>query len=157
MEFRPIQACDDGQIARIIRENLEANGLDIPGTAYYDKELDHLSSYYNIPTRSYYVLLLNGEICGGVGVAPFPGFPECCELQKLYLMDDAKGGGLGYKMMKFIENRAKEKGFKRIYLETHTNLKAAIHIYEKTGYTRIEKPDCVVHSTMDRFYIKNLV
>ena len=35
---------DDAAIAAIIRANLERYHLDIPGTAYFDPELDHLSS-----------------------------------------------------------------------------------------------------------------
>ena len=48
-------------------------------------------------------------------------------------------------------------GYKKLYLETHTNLEAAIHIYEKCGYEEIDKPAGVVHATMNRFYIKELV
>lgn len=44
-----------------------------------------------------------------------------------------------------------------MYLETHTNLQAAIHVYEKCGYRNIPKPDFVVHSAMNRFYLKNLL
>ncbi|MCY3066316.1 hypothetical protein [Aerococcus mictus] len=44
--IRPIQAKDDRQLAKIIRHSLESVGLDQPGTAYYDPELDHLSQFY---------------------------------------------------------------------------------------------------------------
>lgn len=37
------------------------------------------------------------------------------------------------------------------------NLKAAIHLYEKCGYKLIEKPKEVVHSSMNRFYLKELI
>ena len=43
-----------------------------------------------------------------------------------------------------------------MYLETHDNLAAAIHVYEKCGYKEIEKPAGVVHATMNRFFIKEL-
>lgn len=36
------------------------------------------------------------------------------------------------------------------------NLKAAVHIYEKCGYKEIERPKEVVHSTMNRFFLKKL-
>ena len=45
--IRPITAADDPAIAGIIRRNLEHYHLDIPGTAYFDKELDSLSRFYN--------------------------------------------------------------------------------------------------------------
>ena len=55
-----------------------------------------------------------------------------------------------------LARTALNKGYKRIYLETHANLKAAIHLYEKCGYKLIEKPKEVVHSSMNRFYLKSL-
>ena len=44
----------------------------------------------------------------------------------------------------------------KIYLETHTNLPTAIHMYEKSGYREIDKPEGVIHSTMNKFFIKDL-
>lgn len=59
-------------------------------------------------------------------------------------------------MIRFIEDRAREFGCRRIYLETHTNLAAAIHVYERSGYREIPHPAGVVHGTMNRFYLKQL-
>ena len=42
MKYRKIKEADDQKIAEIIRENLQRLHLDIPGTAYFDPELDHL-------------------------------------------------------------------------------------------------------------------
>lgn len=143
-------------MAAIVRAALKAHGLDIPGTAYFDEALDHLSVYYDRPGRAYYVLLADGAVTGGVGLAQFEGLPGCCELQKLYLSPAARGRGLGYRMIRFIEDRARALGYRQIYLETHTNLQAAIHEYERSGYRQIPRPAAVVHTTMDRFYIKEL-
>ena len=66
---------------------------------------------------------------------------------------------IGLQQFNFSEDaikKAKELGYRKMYLETHTNLAAAIHIYEKSGYREIEKPAEVVHSTMNRFYLKDL-
>ena len=59
-------------------------------------------------------------------------------------------------MIEFIENKMREAGYKQSYLETHDNLQAAIHIYNKMGYEEIERPKEVVHSTMNRFFKKEL-
>lgn len=143
-------------MAAIVRAALKAHGLDIPGTAYFDEALDHLSVYYDRPGRAYYVLLEDGAVTGGVGLAQFEGLPGCCELQKLYLSPAAQGRGLGYRMIRFIEERARALGYRQMYLETHTNLQAAIHEYERSGYRQIPRPAAVIHTTMDRFYIKEL-
>lgn len=156
MDFSPIEPHQDAAMAAIVRAALKAHGLDIPGTAYFDEALDHLSVYYDRPGRAYYVLLADGAVTGGVGLAQFEGLPGCCELQKLYLSPAARGRGLGYRMIRFIEERARALGYRQIYLETHTNLQAAIHEYERSGYRQIPRPAAVIHTTMDRFYIKEL-
>ena len=155
-EFRPIGPEQDAAMANIVREALKAHGLDIPVTAYFDASLDRLSAYYDRPGRGYYVLLRDGDLMGGIGVAEFDGLAGGCELQKLYLAPSARGQGLGYEMIRFIEDRAREMGYGYIYLETHTNLAAAIHEYERAGYRRIDRPASVIHTTMDRFYLKAL-
>lgn len=157
--IRPITVDDDAAIAAIIRANLEAYQLDIPGTAYFDPELDHLSVYYGAaPDRRAYFILTNaaGTVLGGAGLAEFPGLDACAELQKIYLIDSAKGKGLGTALARAVEAHACELGYRRLYLETHTALDAAIRLYERLGYQCIEQPVPTVHTTMDRFYLKEL-
>ena len=158
-KYRKIEASDDKRIAEIIRMNLEKFQLDIPGTAYFDPQLDQLSAYYTIGTkpRVYFVVLNeNDQVAGGVGIAEFEGISDCAEIQKLYLDDSIKGKGCGRKLMEVAENWAKEAGYQQLYLETHSNLKAAIKLYEKSGYKQIERPKTVLHGTMDHFYLKKL-
>ncbi|MDO5477371.1 MAG: GNAT family N-acetyltransferase [Eubacteriales bacterium] len=158
MFFQLLTESDDAALAVLIRRILKAHRLDIPGTVYYDEALDHLSSFYNEDPehRAYYVLVEEGEPAGGIGLAELPFFENCCELQKLYLSESLQGRGIGYQMISLIEEQARLRGYQRIYLETHTNLEAAIHIYEKSGYREIPRPEAVVHSTMNRFYLKEL-
>jgi len=47
LKYRKIKADDDEVLAGIIRANLETLHFNIPVTAYFDPELDHLSVYYN--------------------------------------------------------------------------------------------------------------
>lgn len=145
-------------MAKIIRENLKNHGLDIPGTAYFDPSLDDLCSFYTEKDkRGYYVLTdENNKVLGGVGFAEFEPFKDCAEVQKLYLDYSVKGKGFGYKLMEFIENKLKESGYSFAYLETHSNLKIAIYLYEKIGYEKIDRPSDVAHGAMDSFYIKKL-
>ena len=157
--IRPITSADDAEIARIIRENLEAYHLDIPGTAYFDPELDCLSAFYSArpDQRAYFVAAYDdGTIIGGVGVAEFTGFDHCAEIQKLYLSDPAKGKGLGKRLMQVAEAFARSAGYDSLYLETHCNLVAAMGLYEKLQFRQIEKPAAVLHSTMNRFYRKRI-
>ena len=159
MHYRIIEPKDNLILANIIRDNLKANKLDIPGTVYFDENLNNLSDFYLAsPQRAYFIALDdNDNIIGGIGLAELGFMDDTAELQKLYLTDAAKGQGLSYKLIELVEETALNKGYNRIYLETHTNLKAAIHLYEKCGYKLIEKPKEVVHSSMNRFYLKELI
>lgn len=157
--IRPITAADDAALAEIIRKNLEKYQLDIPGTAYSDPELEHLSAYYYAcpDKRAYYVMTDGeGKLLGGVGIAEYDGIENCAEIQKLYLTDRAKGRGLGRRLMEEAEKGALQKGYLRLYLETHTNLMEAIRLYEKTGFRRIEKPEGVLHTAMNRFFYREI-
>ncbi|WP_029319050.1 GNAT family N-acetyltransferase [Butyrivibrio sp. AE3004] len=155
VKYREMTEADNTVVATMIRDNLKKFKLDIPGTVYFDEGLDHLSDYYGRDERRYFVIEDdNGKVIGGIGFARFELGQDTAELQKLYLMDSAKGSGLGYEMIDFIEDRMREAGFKVSYLETHDKLQAAIHIYEKMGYKEIERPKEVNHSTMNRFFRK---
>ncbi|MCR5249958.1 MAG: GNAT family N-acetyltransferase [Lachnospiraceae bacterium] len=155
---REMTEADNEAVAALIRDNLEQFGLDIPGTVYFDEGLDHLSDFYGKEKRRYFVMEdESGKVIGGIGFAGFEPMKDTAELQKLYLADSAKGSGLGYRLIEFIEDKMREAGFRQSYLETHDNLQAAIHIYEKSGYEEIARPEEVGHSTMNRFFLKKLV
>ena len=155
--YREIKEKDNKAIASLIRKSLKSFGLDIPGTAYFDEGLDKFSDLYGTQSNRYYVVVDDSDnVLGGVGFSAFAPMENTAELQKLYLDDSTKGNGLGYKMMELVEEKMREAGYKWSYLETHSNLKAAIHLYEKCGYTEIERPKEVGHSTMDRFFRKRL-
>lgn len=158
-KIRPICPSDDFSLACIIRDSLAANDLAIPGTAYFDPELNNLSKFYSIsPKRKYFVVISEtGTVLGGAGIAEFAGSYDCAELQKLYLADSAKGHQLGYALIKTVEAFAIKSGYKKLYLETHHSLSAAIHIYEKAGFKKLYKPlPGSIHSSMDIFFIKSI-
>lgn len=159
MKLRRITAADDAAMAKIVRDNLEKLHLDIPGTAYYDPELDHLSSYYNsAPEKRCYFIALDEEenVIGGVGVAEFGGIENGAELQKLYLTDGVKGKGYSKALVQAAEIWARDAGYTSLYLETHRFLEVAMALYRKMGFEEIEKPAVVLHSTMDYFFLKKL-
>lgn len=156
--YRKIEANDNAGIAKIIRTNLEKFQLNLPGTVYFDPELEHLSDFYNSrpDSRIYFVALEAGQVIGGIGIAEFPGMEACAELQKLYLEDSVKGRGYGKALMQAAEDWARAVGYQKLYLETHTNLSVALKLYEKMGFRQIERPSVTQHSTMNRFYLKEL-
>lgn len=47
VKYREIEPSDDARVAEIARYNLKKFHLDLPGTVYFDPELDHLSAFYS--------------------------------------------------------------------------------------------------------------
>lgn len=156
--IRKLLPKDNAVMAVLVRGNLKAHGLDIPGTVYFDACVDDLYTAYTQKEKQGYYVLADADdtVLGGIGFEETPVFPDCAELQKLYLSDAVKGRGFGYALVNYIEERMREAGFSASYLETHHNLQAAIHLYEKCGYVQIEKPAAVVHGAMDHFYYKEI-
>lgn len=133
--------------------------MDIPGTAYFDPELDHLSAYYlgDPGSRRYLVLTDENDLAvGGVGLSRLSWDPLCAEVQKLYLAGHVKGRGLGRTLMEALECEARAMGFSSMYLETHSTLKTAIGLYRSMGYVGVERPEGAIHSAMDCFMRKAL-
>lgn len=139
--IRPIQPSDNAALAVIIRRALEEFGANHPGTVYYDASTDALYDLFREPRSAYFVALNEQEVIGGGGIFPTSGLPaDTCELVKMYLRPDARGTGLGRKLIETSLAFAKEAGFKNVYLETMPELKPALKAYEKLGFRYLDGP-----------------
>ncbi|MEW4326938.1 GNAT family N-acetyltransferase [Rossellomorea marisflavi] len=158
MKIRLLEEKDNKAMAAIIRDILEANHLDIPGTAYFDPYLDDLSSYYSEHPDACYWVAVNeqDQILGGVGIAQFDRSQRICELQKLYVSPEARGLGVAKSLMNTALAFASDH-YDHCYLETMEQLKAANSLYDRLGFSKRTEPlDGSEHGTMDTWYIKQL-
>jgi len=156
--IREIRQSDDVQIAKVIRSVLIEFGVPKVGTAYADEALDKMTETYNLDKASYFVIEDNGRIIGGAGIAQLENFEgNICELQKMYFLPDARGIGLGAKMMDACLNQAKRFGFKKCYLETMPYMNDAKKLYKKVGFKMLDKPmGNTGHYSCNVWMIKNL-
>ena len=139
--IREIEPEDNSKIANAIRTVLIEFGVPKVGTAYADKILDTLFEAYNMENAIYYVIEKNGEIFGGAGVKQLDNYiGNVCELQKMYFLPEARGIGLGSKMMQTCLQKAKQFGFEQCYLETLPYMKDARKLYRKVGFKDLEAP-----------------
>jgi putative acetyltransferase len=157
MKIREIKNEDNTKIKKVIQDSLKSLGLAIPGTAYFDPQLNDLHQYYNnIKHGNYWVVEMKKEVVGGIGIAPFNEHEQVCELQKLYLIPKAQGLGLARTLMETALLFA-SKHYTTCYLETQHELKAACKLYEKFGFTLLNEPlSGSEHSAMNAWYIKAL-
>lgn len=72
--------------------------------------------------------------CGAI--RPFA--PEVAEVKRIYVEPEARGFGIGRKILSTLEVIASELGYNALQLETGVRQPVAIRLYEEMGYQRIE-------------------
>lgn len=156
--IRPLQERDNQQLGAIIQQVLKEFKADIPGTAYFDKNLYELYSSFTIPNAAYWIAEVEGKVAGGAGIFPVPGLPPGhCELVKLYLLPEARGLGLGKQLIAQCLQSARSYGYSHVYLETLPQLEQAIPLYEKMGFNYLPAPlGAAVHFGCTVWMIKEI-
>ena len=155
--IRPIEARDDAAVAAIIRAVMPEFGADGPGFAIHDAEVDAMHAGYARAGHAYFVVEMDGKVCGGGGVAPLDGEAGICELRKMYFLPELRGRGAGDALMRRCLDSARALGYSRCYLETLTGMAAAQRLYDKHGF----KPVCAAmgktgHFSCDKFFVRDL-
>ena len=137
--IREIQLGDNAQIEQVIRDCFHEFKIPLEGTAYSDDETPRMFESYQGTNDIYYVIDAKGVVLGGGGVKPLKDFEdEVCEIQKMYFSPKVRGKGFGKLMFEKCLQAAKELGYKKCYLESASQLKAAIHIYENYGFKHLQ-------------------
>ncbi|WP_008310035.1 GNAT family N-acetyltransferase [Leptolyngbya sp. PCC 6406] len=155
-QIREIQAADNGAIAAIIRQVLTEFGANCGGFAWSDPELEDLARAYAKPGYAYFVAIAGDQVVGGAGIAPFPcEYPDLCELQKMYLLPEWRGQGLGRALMDQVVAIARDYGYHGCYLETFRTMTGAMAFYERSGFRPQAQPlGNSGHHACDRFYLR---
>jgi putative acetyltransferase len=158
LQIRPIGPGDDAAMAAIIRTVMPEFGAGGAGFAIHDPEVDWLSRAYARPRCAYFVVEGDGVVLGGAGVAPLEGGgQDICELRKMYFLPQARGLGAGTAMIQTCLQAARGFGFAQCYLETLDGMEAAMRLYQKTGFRRLEAPlGATGHGGCDRWYLLTL-
>jgi DNA-binding MarR family transcriptional regulator/GNAT superfamily N-acetyltransferase len=89
------------------------------------------------PQKEYcWIAEMNGEMVGSVVLAKGDE-PGVAKLRLLLVEANARGYGLGTRLVEECIRFAKRKGYKKIKLWTNSILVEARHIYQKTGFTLV--------------------
>ncbi len=157
-DIRLIETGDDPAIAGIIREVMTEFGAVGDEYSIVDPEVDAMSAAYAGPDAAYFVAILDGAVIGGAGIGPLASGPSgVCELKKMYLLEQARGHGLGRQLMQRCLAAAREAGYDRCYLETLEHMSDARRLYELNGFVPLDEPmGDTGHSGCNGWYIRNL-
>lgn len=141
MIIREIKPEDNAALERIIKDIFIEFELPLIGTTYEDHETTHISETFKGENEFYLVIEDKGKVLGGAGIKPLNEFDgNVCEFQKMYFHPILRGKGYGKKLLDKCLKMAAEMGFEQCYLESGSQLKAAIHLYEKDGFRHIDAP-----------------
>lgn len=138
--IRPIKSDDDPILGGIIRGCFLDYDAKQTGTVFEDVIIDQLSSSFAMERAAYFVLEEDGVVMGGAGIQALKGgSPSICELQKMYIKKEARGKGLGKSLLEKCLEFARKEDFKICYLESLPELKDALKMYERNGFSYINE------------------
>ncbi|MBT8239560.1 MAG: GNAT family N-acetyltransferase [Croceitalea sp.] len=141
ISIRRIAIEDNVAVAELIRKVLLEMGVPKVGSAYADKGLDDMYNEYKTDRSAYFLAEQNGLLLGCAGIAPLKAADDAtCELQKMYILEEARGKGLGKQLMAKCLDHAIYLGFKYCYLETMPHMQAAQKLYTNFGFKYLESP-----------------
>jgi putative acetyltransferase len=156
--IRPIERRDNAAMADIIKTAMTEFGAVGPGYSIVDDEVNAMFESYSPKRCAYWVAVRNGTVIGGAGIAPLKeGDTDTCELKKMYFRAEARGKGLGGRLIRLCLDKARELRYRRCYLETLQRMTAANKLYEHHGFEKLPKPmGNTGHYKTDNWYVKEL-
>ena len=113
----------------------------------YDEEILHLEEKYAPPKGQIYLVFVDGELAGCVGMKPSDD--SHAELKRLYVRPAFRGRNLGETLTRRIMDDARKAGYRYLRLDTLPGLKSALKLYRRLGFREIDPYyDCLVPGTI---------
>ncbi|MEM6592001.1 MAG: GNAT family N-acetyltransferase [Cyanobacteria bacterium P01_H01_bin.119] len=150
--IRPWQPSDRDPAAQVVAQVLQEYGLTWEPKGS-DRDVVEVETCYQAAGGEFWVIEQAGTVVGTAAYQPIERGTHAVEIRKMYLLPNVRGLGLGKFLLQQLEAAIAAKGYRQIWLETATVLKAAVQLYESRGYhpaTGVETPRC------DRIYLKIL-
>ncbi len=90
------------------------------------------------PPKNLWVAEQDGGIVGSICVLPSDGLPGSAQLRMLYVEPAARGQGIGRALVSQCVGFARDNGYERMRLWTHTNQESARKLYAAAGFSIVE-------------------
>lgn len=95
------------------------------------------------PRSVFLVARVDGVLAGCGALRPCEHAPanerDIGEVKRMFVDPTFRGQGVGVAILDALEKRARDVGFKRVWLETGTMQPEALGLYRRAGYREIEK------------------
>ena len=111
------------------------------------------------PDATYVLATSDGEPVAYGGIRPEPALSESsglrvAEIKRMWVHESWRGAGLGSRMLRHLEDLARDAGFRRVALDTNGALVEAIALYDRSGYARTERYNDNPYA--EAFFLKDL-
>lgn len=120
-------------------------------TAYFDEISDRFgrpfvpsqpttveAAHYLPPHGTCLVATLAGRVVGTASLAPLPD-DGVAEVKRMWVASEARGRGLGRRLLAELHARATAMGLRRLRLDTNADLPEALALYRSAGYRPIPR------------------
>lgn len=102
----------------------------------FEEEVRNLPGWYSPPDGRLLLASVDGKPAGCVGLRKLDD--GICEIKRLYLRPEARGLGLGNRLIEMLIEQAGFAGYQRIRLDTHPpKMGKAVKLYESHGFKPI--------------------
>jgi putative acetyltransferase len=109
----------------------------------YEPEANHILSVSELlaPEVSFFVARRGDEIVGTGAVRRMPGESDTAgqpygEVKRMYVDPATRGQRIGERLLQTLEGSLREQGIALALLETGSDQREAVRLYERCGYTR---------------------
>ncbi|HJR80353.1 MAG TPA: GNAT family N-acetyltransferase [Anaerolineales bacterium] len=145
IEIRPIRPDENAAAKRVIyrvAHEIFQDPLSLEESIAYHESRGELRDLDDIQ-RNYFdnggIFLLMLDDSQPVGTGAIRNLKDdICELKRLWLLMEYHGKGLGYRMIQELFSYAREKGYKRIWLQTDAVYQTrALKFYKRLGFSEI--------------------
>ncbi len=142
IRFAKKEELDEVNVIRSQVGNLHAKGRPDIFQAEFNGEIrDIVFEYFNDETRKIIVAVENGEVCGMATIhevhkpeSPYQLARDFLEVEEFGVKDTFRRQGIATKLMEFIKEYAREKGFKKLELNMWEFNQGALDFYEAVGF-----------------------
>lgn len=143
-QIRAWQPADRQAAAAVIQTVLMEYGLGWEPLGA-DQDVMQVEQAYQSTGGEFWVIEQAGQIVGTAAYYPHQRVPNAVEIRKMYLLPSVRRQGLGRFLLTQLEASIIAAGYRTIWIETATVLRAAVKFYEQAGYratTGVETARC---------------
>ena len=141
MLIRPVQPADHAAIARVLDAVRREHDVRARPDAFLDPEEYDLHALYASRRGNYFVAETDTGIVGGAGFSELPGGDDStCELQRMYLLAELRGTGVGGQLLDRVLQAARELGYRTCYAESMDFMVGARRLYCSRGFELLPGP-----------------